>query len=448
MAKNRKAAIIGAGIAGSSAALGLLNAGFDVTLYSDKDRKTLLHGVPATGTAIYFGGVSQRADVEIIENLYGEDSFSTGLNIRSYDADKEPLLSFDADFESFRSQSVDARLRADDRIGRFIERGGTFRVESVDYERLDEIAKENDLTLVGTGKGGLVNLFETDKSRTVYSEPQRYLLSIVGFTGVPYDDKAFAYRSKKTWQRGYFNSHPTHGEIVIAAQIHKDKVQSWSILGFAKKDGDFRKRFDKASDAASAFAVFKEIYHDYFPEDAAQIDKFTPIESDAHTYLKGAVTPQVRNAVGFTKSGRPVAAIGDSAIAFDPIGAQGAQNVSVQVAALIKAAKKRKGAFDAEWIKNQFDAHWEAYAHGATEVTRLFLGDAKYAEHAALIFPAASVNPKVGTALFRLQSETNLILSLQSKGALINYLEEAAGESIEDLTARFKKAEKFSAAAD
>ncbi|MDR2151758.1 MAG: FAD-dependent oxidoreductase, partial [Helicobacteraceae bacterium] len=50
MAEKKKAAVIGAGIAGSSAALGLLNAGFSVTLYSDKDRKTLRDGVPATGT--------------------------------------------------------------------------------------------------------------------------------------------------------------------------------------------------------------------------------------------------------------------------------------------------------------------------------------------------------------------------------------------------------------
>jgi hypothetical protein len=446
MAEKRKVAVIGAGIAGSSAALGLKDAGFDVTLYSDKSRKDLRDNVPSTGTAIYFGGVSQEKDANIIENLYGEDSFSTGLNIRSYDADKKPLLEFDADFVTFKSQSVDARLRADDRIARFIEHGSTFRVEEVDYDRLDEIAVENDLTLVATGKGSLADLFEIDKSRTVYSEPQRYLLSVVGFTGVAYDEKAFSYRAKAAWRRGYFNSHAEHGEIVIAPQIHKDLVQSWSILGFAKKDGDFKKRFDKAYDAASAFEVLKEIYHEYFPEDAPQIDKFTPLKSDLHTYLKGAVTPHVRKAVGFTKSGRPVGAIGDRAIAFDPIGAQGAQNASVQVAALIKAAKKRKGAFDAEWIEDQFDAHWEEYGHGATEVTRLFLGDPKYAAHNALIFPAASVNPKVGTALFRLQSETNLILRLQSKGALISYLEDAAGESIEDLLARFKRAEKFSAA--
>jgi 2-polyprenyl-6-methoxyphenol hydroxylase-like FAD-dependent oxidoreductase len=446
MAENRKVAVIGAGIAGSSAALGLLNAGFKVTLYSDKDRQTLLHKVPATGTAIYLGGVSQKADAQIIENLYSDDSFTTGLNIRSYDADAKPLLEFDSDFVSFRGQSVDARLKADDRIRRFIELGGTFKVEEIGVDKLDEIAAQNDLTLVATGKGGFKELFEIDKSRTVYSQPQRYLLSVTSLTGVAYDDKAFSYRTKAAWRHGLLNVHAAHGEIAIAPQFHKDRVQSWSILGFAKPNGEFKKRFDKASDAASALAIFKEIYREYFPEDFAQIDKFRLLESDPFAYLKGAVTPHVRKAVSFTESGLPVGALGDSAIAFDPIGAQGAQNASVQVAALIKAAKYRKGAFDADWISDRFDAHWESYGHGATEVTRLFLGDPKYAAHGAIIFPAASVNPKAGTALFRLQSETNLILRLQSKGALINYIEEATGESVEDLLARFKKAEKFSVA--
>ncbi|MDR3177733.1 MAG: FAD-binding protein, partial [Campylobacteraceae bacterium] len=107
----RKAAVIGAGIAGSSAALGLLDAGFDVTLYSDKSRKDLRDNVTATGTAIYFGKPSQEADAKIIENLYGEDSFTDGFSVRGYGADKKPLLSFDVDFRYFRAQGVDPRLR-------------------------------------------------------------------------------------------------------------------------------------------------------------------------------------------------------------------------------------------------------------------------------------------------------------------------------------------------
>src|SRR5688572_11801183 len=51
----RKAAIIGAGQAGATAALGLLDIGFDVTVYSNLDRDALRNNVPATGTALIFG---------------------------------------------------------------------------------------------------------------------------------------------------------------------------------------------------------------------------------------------------------------------------------------------------------------------------------------------------------------------------------------------------------
>jgi len=65
----RKVAIIGAGLAGTTAGLGLRNAGFDVTIYSDRDRASLRNDVPPTGTAVYFGK-SLDYDAEIIENLY------------------------------------------------------------------------------------------------------------------------------------------------------------------------------------------------------------------------------------------------------------------------------------------------------------------------------------------------------------------------------------------
>ena len=64
----RKVAIIGAGLAGTTAGLGLVNAGFDVTIYSDRDRASLRNDVPPTGTAVYFGK-SLEYDAEIIEDL-------------------------------------------------------------------------------------------------------------------------------------------------------------------------------------------------------------------------------------------------------------------------------------------------------------------------------------------------------------------------------------------
>ena len=54
----RKIAIVGAGLAGTTVGLGLVDAGFDVTIYSDRDRASLRNNVPPTGTAVYFGNRS------------------------------------------------------------------------------------------------------------------------------------------------------------------------------------------------------------------------------------------------------------------------------------------------------------------------------------------------------------------------------------------------------
>jgi 2-polyprenyl-6-methoxyphenol hydroxylase-like FAD-dependent oxidoreductase len=443
--EKRKIAIIGAGLAGASAALGFLNAGFSVTLYSDKPRKALRDEVSATGTAIYFGRPSQEADAQIIENLYGDESFADGFSVRTYDENKSPLLAFDTDYRYYRAQAVDVRLRADDRLGRFIEQGGDFRVESVTPDALDAIAASHDLTLVSTGKQGLSNLFAVDESRTVYQEPQTHLLT-VNVTGLPHDERAFDYRSRVGWRHNLFTANATQGELFTGPMLHKDGGQSWVLLGFAKPGSDWQKRFAQASDAASALSIFKQLFHDYFPEDAAEIDKLRLIENDPHTWLKGAVTPTVRQAVGYTKNGHAVAALGDTAISFDPIAGQGAQNISIQVAALVRAARTRQGPFDAAWIADQFDAHWEKHGYGATEVTRLFLGDRKYAEHAQLLFAAAAANEaRGGAAFFRFLSEPSLIASLQTKGAFTKYIESETGEPIERLLARVAPATTFAA---
>jgi ketol-acid reductoisomerase len=68
----QKVAIIGAGLAGTTAGLGLVNAGFDVTIYSDRDRASLRTDAPPTGTAVYFGK-SLEYDAEVIEDLCPPD---------------------------------------------------------------------------------------------------------------------------------------------------------------------------------------------------------------------------------------------------------------------------------------------------------------------------------------------------------------------------------------
>ncbi|MBN7300103.1 cadherin repeat domain-containing protein, partial [Mycobacteroides abscessus subsp. abscessus] len=96
--------------------------------------------VPATGTALIFGQ-AQRAEASLGLTSYLEPGpTASGLSVRLVDG-TEPgrpeVIAFDADFDGgTRSVAVDTRLKADDRLTQFQERGGRFVVEQVHPERL------------------------------------------------------------------------------------------------------------------------------------------------------------------------------------------------------------------------------------------------------------------------------------------------------------------------
>ncbi|TYL85838.1 styrene monooxygenase/indole monooxygenase family protein [Bradyrhizobium cytisi] len=433
----RKVAIIGAGIAGTTAGLGLVNAGFDVIIYSDRDQASLRNDVPPTGTAVYFGK-SLEYDAEVVEDLY-DIGTSTGMSVRIFSGTGEtrtPVIEFDSAF-NYRAQAVDTRLRADDRLSRFLARGGKFVVRAVTPEDLDAIAGDADLTLVATGKGGLSALFPVDPERTVYADPQRHLL-LATFKELDRADHQFAYRSSDGARHNWFNIHADFGETFFGPYLHKDLGATRAFIGFAKPGSPWIDIFNTVTDTQSARDAVVKLFATYFPEDVELIDQLEPLHEDPHSWLLGAVPPTVRRAVARTKSGHAVAAIGDAAVSFDPLGGQGAQNAIVQSVLLIRALREHKDKITYEWLQDQFNKHWDHRAEAATEVTRLFLGDEKYKTHAELLFQAAAVNAKIGSAFFDFLSEPQPLLGIQSREQIDNFIANLAGEAAETVLARFK----------
>jgi flavin-dependent dehydrogenase len=438
----RKVAIIGAGLAGTTAGLGLVNAGFDVTIYSDRDRASLRDDVPPTGTAVYFGK-SLEYDAEIIEDIYDAGN-STGMSVRIFSGAGEtrtPVLAFDSPFK-YKAQAVDTRLRADDRLARFLARGGKFQVRAVAPRDLDAIAADADLTLVATGKGGLSSLFPIDTGRSAYPEPQRQLL-LATFKGLQHADRQFAYRSSDGGKHNWFTIHAEFGETFFGPYLHKDVGASWAFIGFAKPGSPWIELFKSVINTQRARDVVVYLFATYFPEDAALIEQLQPLHEDPHSWFLGAVTPTVRRAVATTANGHPIVAIGDAAISFDPIGGQGAQTAVIQAASLIRALETRTGKVTFEWLQDQFEEHWNNRGDAATEVTRLFLGDPKYATHAELLFAAAAVNVDIGTAFLGLLSEPQPLIGIQSREDIVKFISDLAGEPAENVLARFKPPQQF-----
>ncbi|WP_273491308.1 styrene monooxygenase/indole monooxygenase family protein [Gordonia otitidis] len=439
--------VVGAGVTGTSAALGFLDAGFDVTLYSDRDRESLRDKVPPTGVGVLFGS-SRDWDAQIIDDLY-EVGNTTGISVRlssGEGAERVDVLEFNPDY-GYVAQAVDLRLRADDRLGRFLERGGRFEVEAVGPDRLDEIAAASDLTLVATGKGGLASFFPIDDERTRYREPQRRLLQVT-LTGLDHGPDTFAYRAADGGRQSLFNLDSDNGEIFVGPFLHKDAGATWSFIVFAKPDGAWAPLIDTVTDSVSARQAIIDIFDEWFPADAPAIHELQVIDADPYSWLTGGVTPTVRKPVGTTRSGRVVAAVGDTAIAVDPVAGQGAQNSLIQVAELVRAAKARidddpSAEFTAQWLTDEFEKHWERRGHASVEVTRLYLGDPDYATHLELAFPAAAVNTDVASALFGLLSDPNPLLTLGDRDDVLGFITAVSGESADDVLGRFEPVGSF-----
>ena len=128
------------------------------------------------------------------------------------------------------------------------------------------------------------------------------------------------------------------------------------------------------------------------------------------------------------------------------IGGQGAQTAVIQAATLIRALESHPGKITYEWLVDQFENHWNHRGDAATEDTRLFLGDPKYAAHAELLFPAAAVNVDIGTAFLGLLSEPRPLLGLRSREAVLDFISDRAGEPAESILARFKSPQAFTRA--
>ncbi|MEV0367135.1 styrene monooxygenase/indole monooxygenase family protein [Nocardia fusca] len=439
---HRKAAVIGAGQTGVTAALGLLDAGFTVTVYSDKDQRDLRDKVPATGTALIFGE-AQAAEAALgLPTYLDRAPLHSGLTVRVAGGGEE-LIAFDGAFDGFHGLAVDTRLKADERLTTFLERGGRFVVDPVTPERLDPIAADNDLTLVATGRGGLSQLFEVDRTRTVYDAPQRSLLTVT-VTGLPHDESVFAHRSPAGGGRSGFSIVAEEGEAWWGPYLHKDAGPTWAFLGWARPGGDWEKRFAAADSAESAHRIVTDLYRDYLDWDLPEVLATKVLSEDPHSWLKGAVRPLFRRGVGHTAGGHPVAALGDTAVAYDPIAGQGAQSGLIQAQRLVAAAATHDGAFDDAWITAQYEAFLDARAEDAAKVTRLFLSDPEFAEIGGQFFSAAAADPRFASALVGTLHRPQAARPVNSVADAHQLIAQVTGEDAAEVLGRFRPAGRFS----
>ncbi len=347
----RNIAIIGSGQAGLLAAHGLIKAGYHVTLYSDRTADQWLNESRPTGTAARFH-ISLEYERELGLNHWEKDApKGEGVHLTFSPSKDNRLLTLAGRLKDYFI-AVDLRLQSHRWMNDFAAKGGRIEIENVTVARLDEIAAAHELTIVAAGRADLCNLFERDAARSVYDKPQRNLTMIIttggkmGFAGVPFLPVKF-------------NFFAPFGEAFYVPYFHKDHGPTWNMLIEAKAGGPLD-RFGDCKSGEQAVELYKQIIKEVIPWDYEWAKDMQL--ADPNGWLVGRFAPTVRKPVGRLPSGRIVTPLGDTAMALDPVGGQGANNGNKMARNLVESIVARKDQpFDAQWMTETFERFYARY---------------------------------------------------------------------------------------
>jgi hypothetical protein len=365
----RTIAIIGAGHAGLLAAHGLLRAGYDVTLISDRTADQWLNVVRPTGTAARLNlGLALERQLE----LNHWDAVAPKLEGAHFTVCRTPgkrLLSVAGRFAR-PGLALDLRLQCHRWMRDFEARGGKLVIDPVNQQRLDEIAAEHELTVVATGRTDLTSIFERDNARSTYDRPQRNLAMVItkggrmGFEGVPFLPVRFS-------------AIGTCGEAFWTPYYHKDLGPTFNMV-FEAKPGSPMDRFQGAKSGEEVVEIGKRVLQEIIPWDYEWARAMEL--ADPNGWLIGSVTPIVRKPVGRLPSGRIVTPLGDTAMTLDPIAGQGANNGSKMVQNLIESVIAHGDRpFDVAFLTATFDRFYARHGYASDMLTNIMLeppGDA------------------------------------------------------------------------
>jgi hypothetical protein len=358
----RSVAVIGAGIAGLLAAHGLRRAGYEVTLFSDRTAEQWLAARP-TGTAARFG--SALAYEHELGLDYWAKQAPEIIGARLVYSPRPGLqLASLIGRQAAPALAIDVRLQSHRWMHELEARGGKIVIESVSVGRLDEIAAQHDLTIVAAGKGELTQLFERDEARSVHREPQRAVaMVIVKGPALQRDEMPFV-GVKNNILEGI-------GEAVWLPYFHRDVGPCWNLI-FEAKPGGPMDVFKPAKTGADALAAARHVIETLVPWDAEWAKGMQL--ADELGWLAGSITPTVRRPVGTLPSGRVVTCIGDTAVHFDPLAAQGANNGTKMARHLVsQVVAHGDRPFDAAWMSATFENFWVELGQPAYALTNLML---------------------------------------------------------------------------
>jgi hypothetical protein len=341
----RSITIVGAGQAGLQLGIGLLDAGYDVTIASNRTPEQIRDGKVMSSQCMFDTALAH-------ERAMGLDFWSQacppvqGIGLTLPAPDGGIAFSWDARLDS-AAQSVDQRVKMPRWMAEFEARGGKIDLTDASLDDLETYATKSDLVVVAAGKGDIAKLFERDAERSTYDKPQRSLaltyvhgmaprpeFSAVSFNLIPGVGEYFTFPALTT-------SGPC--DIMVFEGIPGGPLDCWTGLN-----------------PTEHLANSVRLLDTFLPWEA---DRVRQVElTDANGVLAGRFPPTIRRPVATLPSGRPVLGLADVVVLNDPITGQGSNNAS-RCAQSYLASILGHGdqPYDAAFMQDTFESYY-AYA--------------------------------------------------------------------------------------
>jgi 2-polyprenyl-6-methoxyphenol hydroxylase-like FAD-dependent oxidoreductase len=382
----RSIAIVGAGQAGLQLGFGLLQWGYDVTVYSDRSPEEWFNGRVTGSTFMFDRALSYERALGL--NFWDKEvKWGEGIHLDFSPTPRHRMLAVEGRF-AVHGQAIDQRLKFAQWMRELERRGGKLVVRPVDLALLEELAGQHELVVVAAGKGEISRLFERDPRRSVHTAPQRHLaiLTVQGlapWNEVPFHPVKFSFTG-------------SDGEIFWVPFHDKTVGSAYSVL-FENRIGGVMDRFTGVKSGEEMIRVAREVIAEVAPW---ELPHFAHVElTDPLAWAVGAITPEVRRPVAHLPSGRIVMGIGDTVVLNDPIAGQGS-NAASKAAHFVtqRIVERERRPFDADWVETTFDDFWERDAKHITAFSNLFLEPLTAAGREVLL--AGSQVPEVADEFF------------------------------------------------
>ena len=373
-----RVAIVGAGQSGLQLALGLLEAGFEVTLVSNRTAEEIASGRVLSSQCMFESALQT-------ERALGLDHWAAacppvdGISLRLAG---DEAIDWAARLD-WPAQSVDQRVKVPGWMDEFARRGGDLVVREADLDDLEGYAGRHDLVVVSTGKGPLASLFARDAEKSPYDTPQRALALtyVTGMTARP-DHSAVC-----------FNLAPGVGEYFVFPAL--TTTGPCEIMVFEGIPGGPMDCWADVRTPGEHLARSLELLERFFPWEAERCCDVAL--TDASGVLTGRLVPGVRRPVGRLPSGAAVLGMADVVVINDPITGQGSNNAAKCAEIYLEAILEQEDGFDEGFMQRTFDRYWRGYAQWVVSWTNALLAPPQ--PHVVRLLEAAQELPSLAETI-------------------------------------------------